>query len=130
MRTLWTALLLSVGAYYVFTLVRGRSEDVTPNRNLSLILLGVALLTTLTSFLIRNILLAKAVQLRQVLMVQQAYIVTLAITEVAGMLGLLDFFLTGDPYYYIFFIIAACGMLLHFPRREPVMNAAFKGTIY
>jgi hypothetical protein len=36
---------------------------------------------------------------------------------------------TGDRYYYMLFIIAACGQLLHFPKREHVINAAFKPTI-
>lgn len=40
------------------------------------------------------------------------------------------FFLTGHRHYYLLFIVAACGLLLHFPRREAVMNAAFKGGIF
>jgi hypothetical protein len=52
-----------------------------------------------------------------------------AITEVAALLGLLDFFLTTDRYYYVLLIIAALGLLLHFPRREHVVNAAFKGSL-
>ena len=129
MRILWTGMLLSIGVYYVFTVVRGRSLDITPNRNLSLILLGVAVLTTSLAFLIKNRLLTRAVEQRQVPLVQQAYILTWAITEVAALVGMLDFFTAGDPNYYLLFIIAACGMLLHFPRREPVENAAFKSGL-
>ena len=62
-------------------------------------------------------------------MVQQAYVMTWAITEVAALLGLLDFFLTNDRYYYVLLIIAALGQLLHYPRREHVVNAAFKGSV-
>lgn len=126
MRILWLAMLLSIGAYFVFGLIRGRSENAAPNPSLSLALLGVAVLTTLTSFLIKNRLLSKAVDQQQVGMVQQGYIVTWAITEVAALLGLVDFIATADPYYYVLFIIAALGMLLHFPRRETVVNASFK----
>jgi hypothetical protein len=128
MRTLWIAMLLSIGAYYVFTFFTGRSGNITPNRTLSLVLLGVALLTTLMSFLIRNMLLTRAVAQQQVQLVQQGYIVAWAVTEFAALLGLLDFFLTGNRYFYLLFIIAACGMLLHFPRREPVINAGFKSA--
>ena len=126
MRTLWIAMLLSIGMYYVFTFFVERSRDVTPNRTLSLVLVGVALLTTLISFPIKNKLLTRAVDQQQVQLVQQGYIVAWAITEVAALLGMLDFFLTGNRYYYVLFLIAACGLLLHSPRREHVMNATFK----
>lgn len=126
MRTLWTAMFSSIGFYFVFGLIRGRSPDNTENSNLSFILLGVAVLTTVTSFLIKNKLLTNAVERQQMALVQQAYIATWAITEVAALLGLVDFFATGNRYYYVLFIIAAVGMLLHFPRREPVESAAFK----
>jgi hypothetical protein len=126
MRILWIALLMSIPIYYVFTLLRGPSENIAPNRTLSLVLLGVAVSTTLISFLIRNSLLSKASDRQQLPMVQQAYIVTWAITEVAALLGMLDFFVTGDRYCYLLFIIAVLGMLLHYPRRDAVLNAAFK----
>jgi hypothetical protein len=129
MRTLWIGMLGSVGLYYVFTLFRGRSEDVEPNDKLSLILIAVALLTTLASFFIKSKLVARAVDQRQALLVQQGYIVAWAVAEFAALLGMLDFFLTAHPHYYILFIIAALGLLLHFPRREHVVNASFKGSM-
>jgi hypothetical protein len=129
MRVLWTGMLLSIGIYYVVLQFVGRSENLPPNPTLSLTLIGVAFVTTLLSFLIKSKLLTRAVEQQQVLMVQQGYVVTWAIAEVAALLGMLDFFTTGDRYYHFLFIIAACGMLLHFPRREPVVNAAFKNSM-
>lgn len=129
MRILWFAMLLSVVIYFVITMFVRRSEDLAANQSLSLALLVAGVSTTLVSFLIKAKLLARAVEQRNLAMVQQAYIVTFAITEVAALLGLLDFFSTSDRYYYALFIIAACGMLLHFPRREPVENAAFKSSL-
>jgi hypothetical protein len=129
MRTLWIAMFLSIGVYYVFTFFAGRSEDINPNSTLSLTLVGGALLITLISFPIKNGLLTRAVEQQQVQLVQQGYVVTWALTEVAALLGLLDFFLTGNRYYYVLFIIAGCGQLLHFPRREPVINAWFKSPM-
>ena len=129
MRMLWTGMFLSIVVYYVFLQFVGRSENLVPKPTLSLTLMGVAVVTTLLSFLIKSKLLTKAVDQQEVLMVQQGYVVAWAIAEVAALLGMLDFFATSDRYYYFFFIIAACGMLLHFPRREPVVNAAFKKTM-
>ena len=129
MRILWFAMLMSVAVYYAVTFFVTRSEDLAEKPGLSLALLGAGVATTLISFLIKSKLLAKAVEQRNVAMVQQAYIVTWAITEVAALLGLLDYFSTSHRHYFLLFLIAACGMLFHFPRREPVVNAAFKSSI-
>jgi len=63
-------------------------------------------------------------------LVQQAYLLAWALTEVAAMLGLLDFLATNDRYYYGFFLIAACGQLIHFPKREHVENAFFRSSTF
>ena len=125
MRTLWMALLASIGGYFVLTIFAKRSEDITPNPTLSLILLVVGISTTLIAFLIKNRLLARAVDQQQVPLVQQAYVVGWAVNEVAALLGVIDFFVAGHRHYYILFLISACGLLLQFPKRESVVNAAF-----
>ncbi len=129
MRIIWFALILSVGIYYMITLFVRRSEDVAPNPTLSLALAVVAVSAIAVSFLIKAKLLGKAVEQQNVGMVQQAYITTWAITEVSALLGLMDFFSTGDRYYHLFFAFAALGLLLHTPRREHVENAAFKPSV-
>ena len=126
MRTLWVALLASIGGYFVLTIFVKLKEDVTPNPTLSLVLLFVGISLTLISFLIKSKLLSRAVDQQQVPMVQQAYIVGWAVNEGAALLGVLDFFMTGNRYYFVLFLISACGLLLHFPKRESVENAAFK----
>jgi hypothetical protein len=130
MRTLWLALVLSVVMYFVFTIFVGRNENATLNNTLSLTLIVVALSAVLISFLLKNKLVNRAVEQQQVPMVQQAYVVTWAIAEVGALLGLLDFFVTGNPYYYVPMLIAAAGQLLHYPRREHVENAAFNRTTF
>ena len=129
MRTLWFALLVSIGFYYGFTLVAQRRVNLEPNPYLSIALMCAAMFMVLAAFVIKSKLLSKAMEQRNVGMVQQAYVVTWAITEVAALLGLLDFFLTNDRYYFVLIIIAALGLLLHFPRREHVVNAGFKTSI-
>jgi len=128
LRIIWMALLMSVAIYYVITFFVTRPEDVAPNPMLSIVLICVAMVAILASFLIKNRLLSKAVDQQHLGMVQQAYVVTWAITEVAALLGLLDFFLTADRYHHALFLIAAVGLLFHFPRRDSVVNAAFKSS--
>ena len=130
LRTLWIAMLSSIGMYYVFTVFVGRPENVEPNNTLFLVLVFIALSTTLISFPIKSRMLRSAVEHQHVQAVQPAYIVAWALSEVAALLGVLDFFATGDRYYYILFIIGACGQLLHFPRREHVVNASAKSPIF
>ena len=126
LRTLWAALSVSIVFYYMFTFFVPRRENAELNEMLFLVLLAAAVSTTLISFVIKSKLLNQAVERQQVPLVQQGYIVTWAITEVGALLGLLDYFATGNRFYYVLFIISAIGMLLHFPRREHVLNAAFK----
>ena len=127
MRIIWFALIMSIGVYFALTLFAQRSENVEPNSMLSMILIVIAASTTLVSFLIKSKLLTKAIDQAQV---QQAYVVAWAVTEVAALLGVLDYFMTTDRYYYVPFLIALCGQLLHFPRSEHVINASFKRTAF
>ncbi|HEY3579842.1 MAG TPA: hypothetical protein VGK82_04840 [Pyrinomonadaceae bacterium] len=126
MRTLWLALLMSLVMYYVFTLFIDRPPNAGPNNTIFLVLVCAAVVTVLISFPIKSALVNKAIDRQQPQMVQQAYIVGWAVVEVGGLLGILDFYLTGDRYYYVMLIIAGCGQLLHYPKREHVVNASFK----
>lgn len=130
MRTIWIAMLMSIGFYYAFTLFAKRPENVEPNSTLFLVLVGIALSTVLISFLVKSKLINQAIEQQHVPLVQQAYIVAWALSEVAALLGLLDFFLTGNRYFYVLFLIAVFAQLLHFPRREHVIHASFKKPIY
>lgn len=112
--------------FYVFSLVKEPSRDVEPNSTLTLIFIAVALLAIPLSFVVKSILLKQSVEQQRPELVQQAYIIALAINEVGALLGLLDYFSNGDPYYVVPMIIAACGELLHFPRRQHVIDASFK----
>jgi hypothetical protein len=129
LRTLWIAMLLSIGMYFVFTLFKGRPENVEPNNTLFLVLVVIAMATTLISIPIKNRILGQAVEHQHVQAVQPGYIVAWALCEVAAILGVIDFFATGDRYYYVLFIIGALGQLLHFPRREHVVDASAKSPL-
>ena len=120
---LWLGLFATIGLYFIMTFFVGRSENVEPNPTLSLILIVVGLSTTLISLLIKSKLIGRAIAQQQIQLVQQAYIVTWTVTEVAALLGFLDFMATGHRHYYILFIISAIGFLLNAPRRDHLINA-------
>ena len=129
MRTVWLAALFSIGGYYVVCLLNQRREDLEPNNTLFLVFVGVSLAATLVSFFIKSQLLNRAIEQQQVPQARQAYVAAWAITEVGAILGIIDYFATRDRYYYLLFVIAFCGQLLHFPRRADVLNASFKRSI-
>lgn len=126
MRTLWLGLFLSVVMYYLLTLFVKPPENVQPNEILFPVLVAIALPTILISVLVKHKIITRAVELQRVQLVQQGYIVALALAEIPALLGLLAYFATGNRYYPILFIISVCGQLLHFPRREHVINASFR----
>lgn len=128
-RIVWMALLVNIGLFYFLTRAAGRPENIEPNDTLSLTLLAAGVSTVLVSFLVKSKLIGRAIEQRQVQQVQQGYIVAWAMSEVAALLGLLDFFITSDPYFYALFIIAALGELFHFPRREHFENASFNPPV-
>lgn len=128
-RTLWLALLLSIAMYYVLTLFAGRPETLQRNDTLSLALLIAAVSTVLVSFLVKSKLVNRAIDQRQVQHVQQGYLVGWVICEMAALLGLLDFFLTSHPHFYVLFIVAVIGDLFHFPRREHFEHASVNPPI-
>ena len=126
LNTLWVGLFWSIFLYYAVTFFVTRPEDNERNNTLFLVLIAIAITTTLIAFIIKQNFLSRAAERQQVELVQQGYIVTWALTEVSGLLGLLDYFTTRNPYYYVLFIIAAAGMMIHFPRRAHVLSAAYK----
>jgi NADH:ubiquinone oxidoreductase subunit 2 (subunit N) len=130
MRTIWIAMLTSTGFYYAFTFFVKRPEDAEFNSTLFLVLAAIGLTTTLISFPVKNKLINQAIEQQHVSLVQQGYIVAWALSEIPALLGLLDFFLTHNRYFYVLFLIAVLAQFLHFPRREHVINASFKKPIY
>lgn len=128
MRILWVLLFMCLGVFYLFTRFTAQPTGVEPNSTLSFSLLGVALFAIPVSFVIKQKLLAQSVEKQQPELVQQAFIVACAICEVGAILGVVDHFATGNPYYFIPMIIGALGELLHFPQRQHVIDASLKSS--
>lgn len=126
MRTLWSALVMSVVIYFVFTVFNGKSASTTPNNKLSLIFLGVGMFTTLASVLVKQKVLSRSVSEQNDLLVQQAYVVAWAFCEVSAIMGLVDFFVTGNRFYYVPFVVALIGDLVNFPKRQDVEAACYR----
>jgi hypothetical protein len=119
---LWFAIIMSVLMFLVLVQFTPISE--TGDLRLSLILNGVAIVPLGMSFLLKQRLLTQAVTDQRLDLVQVAYVLAFALCEMAALLGLVDHFLSGSRYYYIGFLSAGLGLLLHFPRKQHLLDAA------
>jgi hypothetical protein len=98
------------------------------DRTIFWILAGLSLMLVIVSFAVKQKLFAQAVEKQSAALVQQGQVLATALCEAAALFGLLARAITGTPYFYLPFVVAALGMLLHFPRREALMAASFKNS--
>ena len=120
--TLWFGITMSM--VLLLVLIRFAAVTNPVNQKLGLLLVCLGLVPVSVSFLVKQILIGKAIAAQNLMLVQQAYVVSLALCEPAALLGLLAHFLAASPHYYFGFIIAGIGMLLHFPQRKHLLQAS------
>jgi hypothetical protein len=121
---LWIAILISVGI--LFSLAVFTPSSGTANQMLSFALLGTGFTTVTVSLLLKQQMVRKAIEKQQVQALLSAYIIGFALCESAALFGLMDHFATGSGYYRFGFILAAIGMLLHFPKKEHLRAVSYK----
>ena len=122
---LWAGILMVIPMYLVLIWINSVPPD--PEKStLALMLIGLSIVPVAISFLVKNKLLSKAVETQKLELVQQAYVVAFALCEAALMLGIVIYFVTGSPYYVAAIAIGALGLLLHFPRKQHLLDATFK----
>jgi hypothetical protein len=126
LRILWFALVMSVVLFFVLTLLMGRFQNPQPNATLSLALLAAGILAVVASIVIKSKSFNRAIEQQSAGVLQQGFIMALALCEVAAQFGLLDHFITKNPYSYANFVIAVCGQLYHFPRRQQVLDVSYR----
>jgi hypothetical protein len=120
--TLWFGITMSM--VLLLVLIRFAAVTNPVNQKLGLLLVCLGLVPVSISFLVKQILIGKAIAGQNLMLVQQAYVVSLALCEPAALLGLLAHFLAASPHHYFGFIIAGIGILLHFPQRKHLLQAS------
>lgn len=129
---LWFALFVSIGLYFLVTLIKGpeirNDPEIVPNTTVTVVVTIVGTLFVFLSFVVKRKLLQRSVERQQVALVQQALVIACAMCEVSALLGLVVRFLTDSHEYYLLFLIAAIGIALHFPRREQLLAATYKSS--
>jgi hypothetical protein len=74
------------------------------------------------SFVLKRILLRRAAATKRPDVATTAYVVAFALCELAAIFGLVNYFISGVPIVLLF-VLAAVGLLLHFPRRVHIEAA-------
>ena len=121
--TLWFAMIMSVVMWVV--LIRVLTATTNPvNQKLGLALICLGLLPMSLSFLVKQILAARAINQQSPMLLQQAYVIAWALCEAAGLLGLVAYFVAASPYYWVAFAIAVVGIILHFPQKTQLLQAS------
>ena len=126
---LWFAMVMSVGLYFLVTIFAAPQAAIdsahAPDARLVWGLAALGLVFVVASFAVKHKLLDRSVANQNLGLVQQAMIVALAMCEVSALLGLVAFFVIGSREYYLLFLLAAAGMILHAPRRSQLEAAGW-----
>lgn len=119
---LWFAIVMSVLMLLVLAWFTPTRE--TGDLKLSLILNCAGIVPLGISFLLKQRILEQSVTKQRLDLVQVAYVLAFALCEMAALLGLMDHFINGSRYYYVGFVFAVLGLLLHFPRQQHLLDAS------
>jgi hypothetical protein len=124
---IWAAMLLSLGLYAALALLvrTAGGEAGAANDAVGLALLAAGGAAVLASFVVRQRLLSRAAGEQRPELVTTAYILGFALSEAAGVAGLVSAFV-GGGFFYLLFVASAVGLLLHFPRRDDLLAAAYE----
>jgi hypothetical protein len=115
---IWGAQLMSLALFLLLT----RLVEVAPrdgDNQILLLALGLMAVTTFgLSFAVRAKLLAQSAVQNRPDLATTAYVAAFALCESCALFGLVAYFVTGAAESLYFFVPAALGLLLHFPRGE------------
>jgi hypothetical protein len=129
---LWFALLSSQILFLVVVyLAKPELFAFDPSRSLltdepliTLVFGGIALVFLILSFVLSQQHMRRAIRDKDAGCVQTGLVLGCALSEVPSILGLILAFVFSHPYFYLWIILGAVGILLHFPRKSN-LDAAF-----
>lgn len=127
---IWGAQVSALVMFFVLTRIVGREADAGgDNRFLLLALAVAALMAFALSFVLKAKLISQAAAQGRPDLATSAYVIAFALCEAAAIFGVVAHFVTGAPESLYFFVPAALGLALHFPRRmnfeDPTRGTTF-----
>ena len=114
---IWGAQLLSLAFIFFLTYVIRPDASTEGKHTLAWTLGAIGFMSFLLSFLVKRKLLAQATAKQRVDLGTTAYVLAFAMCELTALLGFVAYVITGLSYALHSFIIAAVGLIVHFPPR-------------
>lgn len=119
---IWAAQFVTLIVFFALTRiieVAARPNDDALRFQLFDVLGGASLAL---SFVVKRMLLRRAVVTQRPDVTTTAYVIAFALCELAAIMGLVNYLISGVPIVLLF-VLAAVGLLLHFPRRAHIEAA-------
>ncbi len=125
---IWGAQAFSLVLLFVLTYVVRPEANADGNHTVAWALGAVGFMSFLLSFLIKRKLMSQAVAEHRPDLGTTAHVIAFALCEMTAILGFVAYLITGLSYTLHSFIIAAAGLLLHFPTRGALDSSEANGT--
>ncbi|MGZ5436958.1 MAG: hypothetical protein ACXWID_06355 [Pyrinomonadaceae bacterium] len=122
---IWMAILMTVVLYLFLIWMTPKPPD-PEKSSLAIVLSALSVVPVAISFYVKSTILARARETQDLPQVQQGYVTGFALSEIAVLLGVLIHFVTGSPYTFVAIAIGTTSLLLHFPRKQHLIDATFK----
>ena len=130
MRTLWLALLMNAGVFFIWVLFSAKEISNDPADAPDPVLIGalsaLAAISVIASFVVKRLLLKRAEDNQDAMLVQRALIVACTMCEVSVLIGVVARMTLGFRHYYLLLLVGATGIALHYPRRDHLLAAGYK----
>jgi hypothetical protein len=114
---IWGAQLLSLAFIFFLTYLIRPESSAEGSHTLAWTLGTLGFMSFLLSFLVKRKLLAQAAAKQRADLGTTAYVLAFAMCELTAILGFVAYVITGLSYALHSFIIAAAGLIVHFPPR-------------
>lgn len=122
---LWVGFLSMFLIYYFLPIVI-QAQQQPENHLLRIVFNVISPLFVAISFFVKRNFFARSVEAQDVRLVNTGFIVAAAFCEAGALIGLLDFLVAHDRYYFLLIGFALFGLALHFPRRIHLQAASYK----
>ncbi len=96
------------------------------NSAMVIVLAVLAVSTFLLSFVLRRKFINQAINEQKLEPVQTAVIISCALCEAISLFGFVLVFTLNYQYFFLWFALGILGIILHFPRRENLIDASYK----
>jgi F0F1-type ATP synthase membrane subunit c/vacuolar-type H+-ATPase subunit K len=96
------------------------------NSVMVIVLAVLAVSTFLLSFVLRKKFFNQAITEQKMELVQTAVIIGCSLCEAISLFGFVLVFILNYQYFFLWFALGILGIILHFPRRDNLIDASYK----